>query len=292
MISRVGFFSVLFLALLLSTTLNAQKKKERQVRRLETDANQLYESKLYNEALDAYLLLDSLSPNNPEYQFRIGLIYYHSIDKDKSLDYFLDAIQNGKKDPNLDFYLARAYHFNLKFDSAVHYYTIALNSPDSFERFNKKDRAEIEKYIQDCKLAEQYVNEPVITPIENIGAPINSPFPDYVPLVNANENMIIFTSRRPDTKGRSVDNTGVFMEDVYISRRNRDGSWSEPTNDLNFNTPGHDACVGLNPDGSKIICIGQIMVEIFISVKYNMMSGVSLNPFQRSILPIGSQAPV
>ena len=253
MISRVGFFSVLFFALLLSTTVNAQKKKERQVRRLETDASQLYESKLYNEALDAYLLLDSLSPNNPEYQFRIGLIYYHSIDKDKSLDYFLDAIQNGKEDPNLDFYLARAYHFNLKFDSAVHYYSVALNSPDSFERFNKKDRAEIEKYIQDCKLAEQYVNEPVITPIENIGAPINSPFPDYVPLVNASENMIIFTSRRPDTKGRSVDNTGVFMEDVYISRKNRDGSWSEPTNDLNFNTPGHDACVGLSPDGSKII---------------------------------------
>jgi outer membrane protein OmpA-like peptidoglycan-associated protein len=253
MISRVGFFSVLLFALLFSTTSNAQKKRERQIARLETDADQLYESKFYGEALDAYLLLDSLSPNNSEYQFRIGLIYYHSIDKDKSLNFFLDAIQNGKVDPDLDFYLARAYHFNLKFDSAVHYYNIALNAPDSYNRFNKKERTEIEKYIQDCQLAEQYVNEPVITPIENVGAPVNSPFPEYVPLVNANEDMIIFTSRRPDTKGRSVDNTGLFMEDVYISRKNLDGSWSDPTNDLKFNTPDHDACVGLSPDGAKLI---------------------------------------
>ena len=253
MISRMGFFFVLFFALFLSTTLKAQKKKERQVARLETAANQMYESELYGEALDTYLLLDSLSPNNPEYQFRIGNIYYHSIDKAKSLSYFLDAIKNGKTDPNLDFYLARAYHFNLKFDSAVHYYNVALSAPDSYDKFDKKERIEIEKYIQDCQLAEQYIKEPVITPIENLGEPINSPFPEYVPLMNASEDMLIFTSRRPNTTGKSVDNSGLFMEDVYISRLNRDGTWSEPDNDLKFNTPGHDACVGLNQDGTKLI---------------------------------------
>jgi outer membrane protein OmpA-like peptidoglycan-associated protein len=253
MISRVGFFFVLFFALFLSTTLKAQKKKERQIARLETAANQMYESELYGEALDTYLLLDSLSPDNPEYQFRIGIIYYHSIDKAKSLDYFLDAIQNGKTDPNLDFYLARAYHFNLKFDSAVHYYDIALKAPDSFNRFDQKERLEIEKYIQDCTLAEQYIKEPVITPIDNFGAPINSPYPEYVPLMNATEDMIIFTSRRPNTTGKSIDPSGLFMEDVYISNLNRDGTWSEPDNDLKFNTPDHDACVGLSPDGSKLI---------------------------------------
>ena len=253
MVSRLGCFFVLFFALLFSTTLNAQKKKERQVHRLETDASQLYDSKLYGEALGAYLLLDSLSPDNPEYQFRIGLIYYHSIDKAKSLNYFLDAIRNGKTDPNLDFYLARAYHFNLKFDSAIHYYQIALNAPDSLYQFNRKERLEIEKYIQDCQLAEQYIKEPVITPIENIGAPVNSPFPEYVPLVNADEDMIIFTSRRSNTTGKSIDNSGLFMEDVYISKKNRDGTWSDPDNSLKFNTDGHDACVGLSPNGSKLI---------------------------------------
>jgi outer membrane protein OmpA-like peptidoglycan-associated protein len=43
------------------------------------------------------------------------------------------------------------------------------------------------------------------------------------------------------------------MEDVYISRKNIDGTWSDPTNDLKFNTPDHDACVGLSPDGDKLI---------------------------------------
>ena len=253
MISRVGCFSVLFFALLISTTLNAQKKKERQVRRLETDASQLYESNLYSEALDAYLLLDSLSPNNPENQFRIGVIYYHSIDKAKSLSYFLDAAKNGKIDPNLEYYLARAYHFNLNFDSAVFYYVKALNAPDTVRNIDKKQRVDIEKLIQDCQLAEQFTKDPMITPINNIGKPINSPYPEYVPLVNANEDVIIFTSRRSNTTGSRQDNTGMFMEDIYISTRNKDGSWTEPDNDLKFNTPDHDACVGLSQDGTKLI---------------------------------------
>jgi len=194
MILRVGFFSVLFLALLLSTTVFAQKKKERQLRRLETDASQLYESKLYSEALDYYLLLDSLSPNNPEYEFRIGVIYYHSIDKVKSLSYFLEAVQNGKVDPNIDYYLARAYHFNLDFDSAIYYYEKALKAPDSVRSIDMEQEFEIEKHIQDCQLAEQFTKDPLITPIDNIGSPINSPFPEYVPLITANEDMVIFTS--------------------------------------------------------------------------------------------------
>jgi outer membrane protein OmpA-like peptidoglycan-associated protein/tetratricopeptide (TPR) repeat protein len=253
MISRVGFFFVLFFALLLSTTVYAQKKKERKIRRLETDAKQLYESNLYNEALDYYLLLDSLSPNNPEYTFRIGVIYYHSIDKAKSLNYFLEAVQNGKIDPNIDYYLARAYHFNLNFDSAVYYYVKALNAPDTVRVIDKDQRLDIEKHINDCQFAERFTRDPIITPIDNIGSPVNSPFPEYVPLITENEDMIIFTSRRPNTTGKNLDSYGMYMEDVYISRKNRDGSWSEPDNNLNINTPDHDACVGLNPDGSKII---------------------------------------
>lgn len=250
MCSRGGFFFVVVTILFISTTVKAQKKFERQVRRLETAADQMYESKLYSEALDMYLVLDSISPDNPEYPFRIGVIYYHSIDKAKSLNYFLDAIRNGKSDPNLDFYLARAYHFNLMFDSAVYYYEKSLDIPDSVKTVDKNQKIETDKYIRDCELAEHYIRNPLLTPIVNVGMPVNSIYPEYVPLVSANEDLIIFTSRRPNTTGGNMDQGGIYLEDIYISKKQRDGSWSDPTNDLIFNTPEHDACVGLNPDGT------------------------------------------
>ncbi len=246
----------LFLCLFLFTGFHvtiAQKKQERHIRRLETEADQLYQSKLWSEALDLYLHLDSLNSDNPEYQFRLGVIYYHSIDKSKSLEYFVDAVSNGKVDPNLDYYLARAYHFNLSFDSAVHYYKRALQVSDTTATISNQQRFEIEKHIQDCQLAARFIEDPLLTPIKNVGEPINSSFPEYVPLVSKDEGMMIFTSRRPNTTGRNVDMQGLFMEDIYISYKDDRDSWSEPVNDLKFNTPDHDACVGLSADGKTLI---------------------------------------
>ena len=226
---------------------------EKRISRLEKEASQLYDSKLWGEALDLYLLLDSLRPDNVEYQFRLGVIYYNSIDKAKSLKYFLNAIENGKQDPNLDFYLARAYHFNLDFNRAIQYYEKALSARETTASISENQRQEIKKHIEDCKLAARYTREPLLTPIVNVGEPVNSPFPEYVPLITADENMMIFTSRRPNTTGKDLDQQGMFMEDIYISYRNDQGEWTEPDNNLKFNTREHDACVGLSPDGKKLI---------------------------------------
>lgn len=251
----INHYLLIFLlaCLFLSFPSFSQKRLEKQINRLELEASQLYDSKLWREAKDLYLLLDSLSPDNPEYQFRLGVIYYNSIDKAKCLPYFLDAVNNGKSDPNIDFYLARAYHFNLEFNRAIDYYEKALKEDDAVSGLNQEQKQEIRKHIEDCKFAAQFIRDPLLTPIVNIGEPINSPYPEYVPLITANEDMMIFTSRRPNTTGKSVDQQGFFMEDVYISLRDENGAWTEPDNNLKFNTKEHDACVGLSPDGKELI---------------------------------------
>lgn len=243
----------LLACLFLSFPSFGQKRLEKQIRRLEMEAGQLYESKLWGEAMDVYNLLDSLSPGNPEYQFRLGVIYYHSIDKAKCLPYFQEAVKNGKSDPNINFYLGRAYHFNLDFNRAIEYYEKALKEDEVKSTMNQEQKLEIRKHIEDCKLAAQFIQEPLLTPIENVGEPINSPYPEYVPLLTADENTMIFTARRPNTTGKGVDQQGIYMEDVYISHRKPNGEWTEPDNNLKFNTKDHDACVGLSPDGKKLI---------------------------------------
>jgi hypothetical protein len=152
----------------------------------------------------------------------------------------------------IDFYLGRAYHFNLDFNKAIEFYEKRAEVENQ-DGIAKEQRQEIEKHIEDCKLAAQYTRNPLLTPITNIGEPVNSPFPEYVPLITAGEDMMIFTSRRPDTTGKRRDQNGQFMEDIYISYRKADGEWTEPDNDLAFNTNEHDACVGLSQDGKKLI---------------------------------------
>jgi outer membrane protein OmpA-like peptidoglycan-associated protein len=245
----IFLLACLFLSFHSYTNKILYKKKKR----LETEAGQLYESELWGEAKDTYLLLDSINPGNPEYQFRLGVIYYNSINKAKCLPYFQEAVRNGKSDPNINFYLARAYHFNLDFNQAIDYYEKALREDEAASTMTRKQKQEIRKHIEDCKLAAQFIQDPLLTPIENIGEPINSPYPEYVPLLTANEDMMIFTSRRPNTTGKSVDRHGQYMEDVYISHRMENGEWTEPDNNLNFNTRQHDACVGLSPDGKKLL---------------------------------------
>ncbi len=264
----------LLACLFLSFPSFSQKRMEKQIKRLETEAGQLYDSKLWGEAMDAYLLLDSLNPGNPEYQFRLGVIYYHSIDKAKCLPYFQEAVKNGKSDPNINFYLARAYHFNLDFNRAIDYYEKALEVDEAATSMTREQKQEIRKHIEDCKLAAQYVQDPLLTPIENIGEPINSPYPEYVPLITANEDMMIFTARKPNTTGKSVDQEGIYMEDVYISHRMGNGKWTEPDNNLKFNSKEHDACVGLSPDGQKIILYrsdngGDLYISDFDGTKWS-----------------------
>jgi hypothetical protein len=58
----VNHYLLIFLlsGMFLSNPSFSQKKMENQINRLETEAGQLYDSKLWNEAMDIYLLLDSL----------------------------------------------------------------------------------------------------------------------------------------------------------------------------------------------------------------------------------------
>jgi Tol biopolymer transport system component len=57
------------------------------------------------------------------------------------------------------------------------------------------------------------------TEVENLGAPINTEFDEYDPFVAPDESYLIFVSSRPGSLGK---------DDLYISFKKDDGSWSPP----------------------------------------------------------------
>jgi len=64
---------------------------------------------------------------------------------------------------------------------------------------------------------------------------------------------LYFTSRRDNTTGGGIDEDGKYFEDIYVCTKQANGTWSEPKQlGAPINTPDHDACIGLSPDGQKL----------------------------------------
>jgi outer membrane protein OmpA-like peptidoglycan-associated protein/tetratricopeptide (TPR) repeat protein len=220
----------------------------------------------YAEALPVFLDLYLQDSTNMNLAFKLGVCYLNSrTERVQSIYYFKKAVtavtddyrETSHKERNTPIisyeFLGDAYHWNYQFDKAMEMYEkfIALIS----KSVNKNDSVIIEtnRKIQMCKTGKLLVANPVKIKIENMGDAINSPYPDYSPVLSADQNTIFFTSRRPGSTGGLKDDEGNFMEDIYTSNKT-DSGWSNVKNiGSPINTDGHEATVGLSPDGQTIL---------------------------------------
>ena len=206
----------------------------------------------HNEALEYLLKAYQFNPNNADLNYKIGICYLNTSYKEKALEH-IEKAYNIKRDvhSDLNLYLARAYHLNLKFDSAIIYYKSFINSLET----NKKTKyiEEINKYIQECNNGKELIKDTVKVMIDNLGSTINSIYPDYGPVINADESMLIFTSRRNTNTGEMRDpESGKYYEDIYIAYLEDWGQWKLEQPGEPINSIYHDAAIGLSPDGQTL----------------------------------------
>lgn len=203
-------------------------------------------------ALDFYLKVYQYVPNNAMLNYKIGNCYLHSIQKEKSLDYLKKAYSlNPAIQPDVVYLLARSYHYNTDFDKAIEFYSKYRNmlSPSQLQ----EKRKDLDKKIQECNNGKELIKNSVRVFIDNLGPQINTTAPEYSPLISADESMLLFTSRRPDTYGGGADpDDNLFFEDIYVSYNDGNG-WSLAKNiGKPLNTKNNDATVGLSPDGTQL----------------------------------------
>ena len=206
----------------------------------------------YNEALDYYLKANLFNPDNAELNYKIGVCYLYTADKDKAVEH-LEKAYRLKSDVTEDitYYLGMAYHQNFDFDQAINFYRKYL---DVLNPRNKdKYLNEINKKIGECKNGKEIVKDTVKVIIDNLGETVNSIYPDYAPVISADESMLIFTSRRPTNIGELRDPmTGKFFEDIYIAYLEEWGNWLLTQPGAPLNDKYHDAAIGLSPDGQTL----------------------------------------
>ena len=208
-------------------------------------------------AKEMYVQAADLDPSNIKANWMAGKLYIETINKDKALKYFqqVQAI-----DPNyrfdIDFQIGRAYHYGFDFDGAIEHYEKYKKKYYAKSKYRGKDRTRlvtVDRKLFECKNAKAIISRPTQYSIESIGEEINSPWPDYAPVISEDESVMIFTSRRQeDNSSSDVDSDNFYFEEIYISRK-EGGKWGQAKNiGAPINTTYHDANIALSADGNRL----------------------------------------
>src|ERR1035437_5888291 len=211
-------------------------------------------SVFYRQAIDPYLLANKFNPNNALLNYKIGKSYLYSNYKLKSIPYLEKALQlNPNVDPQIHLVLGKAYHLDMQWDKAIAEFKLFEKTLTNVSEA-KELIENVNKQIEECSYGKELVKSPIRVFIDNVGPEINSQYPDYGPVINADESVMLFTSRRPNTTGGGIDpNINEPFEDIYISTKKGD-KWSPAQNmGKPINTDDHDANSGFSADGQKFL---------------------------------------
>jgi outer membrane protein OmpA-like peptidoglycan-associated protein/tetratricopeptide (TPR) repeat protein len=208
----------------------------------------------FKMALTEYLAANAFNPNSATCNFRIAVCYYNiASQKMMGLIYAEKAAKlNPSVDPELNYYLGRLYHLQARWDNAITAYRSYHTMLSADLSKNRDKIADMDRKIKECVNGKEFEKNPQRVFIDNIGDGVNGSFPEYTPIITADEATMMFTSRRSNSTGLQKDPDGQFYEDIYQSNF-VNGKWSTPINlGKPVNSEDHDATAGISTDGQKL----------------------------------------
>ncbi|MBC7696607.1 MAG: OmpA family protein [Burkholderiales bacterium] len=284
--NKIFIFCLLFIARIGQAQSNKALYREKF-----TEGNYLLLENNYVLALKNFKEAYQIDSSSANINYKLGLCYLQSpSEKYKAIYHLEKAVQNvihnyspenvnEKRASDLSYYyLGEAYRLNYNFIASYVYFK---KFKDLIGDRNAELTADLDKQLQSNTNAQEFTKDTAKVRIVNLGDSINSTFPDYSPVVSADESTLIFTSRRPESTGGEKTDDNQYLEDIYISNKRKDGNWSEakPIGST-INTIGNEASVGLSPDGTKLF----VYVDINGGdIYYSNLEGEKWSP----LLPLG-----
>ncbi|SMG50306.1 WD40-like Beta Propeller Repeat [Marivirga sericea] len=260
MIYKFRFFLVFLLSVAFAFNLKAQEPNPELAKEFLFTAEEiLKETKALNQAVEMYKLAAETDPNSVEANYKTGDTYLQITDKAKATQYLLRAYQLDS-DYKFDmlYKIGSAYQYGYEFDKAIDYYKQYKQKLESNTGYKGADRTpmyEVDRRIEESNTGKRLVADPVNYSITSVGTAINSESWDFAPVVNADETVMIFTSRRGPDQGNLNENVfddNFYYEDIFISKKSG-GEWQTAENiGPVVNTRFHDSNFGFAPDGKTL----------------------------------------
>jgi hypothetical protein len=205
---------------------------------------------IQEDYVPAAIIYERVLEANPAHQLsnlRLGICKLNTRNEQRNALVYLERARELNTIEAL-YYIGVSLHFHERFDDAISAITAYRETKD--EAIPAPEVDKLESMILRAKAA--YAN-PSRIKIRNMGANINSKYPDYVPLITGNGDWLYFTSRRQGGISNTLDPNGEFFEDIYYSQR-VDGEWLPATNiGEPVNSDSHDATVSISPSGNQML---------------------------------------
>lgn len=248
----------LFIAVLLISGLTAsfsQTTNTKKWRKTENDSMQnallLYEEGNYLLALPIYEKLYTAHPKEEYLKYCYGKCALQRSDKhETALVLLTEVYEKNNKVDNIEYDLAKANHYNYKFDEALVFVEKVLAN----KKANPETKTSARQLKQYCNNAKNFYSNPTSAQIKNAGIILNTENDEYVPVISADESVMLFTYRGKESNGglqnafQRPDPNGIYYEDVFQSLKEND-NWTTPTPVKTINTNSHDAAIALSADG-------------------------------------------
>ena len=248
--------SILLITIIFSQIIVAQSFKK-----LYKESFKYLEVNDYKHALPILFQMLEMKPENANTNFSIGNCLMNTSHREhESIPYYEKAMEgltigyrignHREKKAPLDVIelLGRAYHKNYDFEKAIDKFEFYSNF---LAEDNWDDKRANNRRIRQSKYAMELQSKPVdidIVPIKSV----NSKYSEYRPKVNAEENIMYFTSRRPGGSSELLDDEGKYYEDIYFSEKKLN-VWTEPVlvQDL-INVQENSSCIFLSSDAQMM----------------------------------------
>ncbi len=248
---------LLSLALLICFSVVGQERKQvRQEHKAFVKALHYAESDDYERAIAAFSTLVKQSPSFVEAYLHLGLCYLNTNHGAESAIVVLkDGLGRLSADEQStalgqDFFLAlgEAYQMSLLPDSALLIYDVLLSKTDPNDNTFIQ---QIEQEIQNCENAKVFLVNPIRLTIKNLGEEVNSKYDDHSPLVNVYEDILLFTSRRRESRLPELPD-GQYPEKVYVSVNDKQHWQKAKLLNVFFKNQIHESGLSLSADGKTL----------------------------------------
>lgn len=217
----------------------------------------LKSTKVVTQAREQFEMAANLDPENIWANYMAGQTFLQTINKERAARYFLRVYE---QDPNfrydLLYSIGKGFQYGQKFEDALNYFNKYKEKTLSDVNYRGKDKIplrEVERRIEECQNGLEYAKNPKHYAIVNISEKVNSIWPDYGPVLNEDETILIFTTRRQeDNINENVDSDNFYFEDVFYSEK-INGEWSYAKNiQAPINDSYHNSNLALSADGNTL----------------------------------------
>ncbi len=211
----------------LLTVISGFSQYTKEIKRAFLDGEYFLAMEAYRDALDGYLKVYKVAPDNANINYRIGLCYLNIPGKkEKAIPYLEKAVKNTTQSykegsikeeqapPDAWFFLGTAYFLQYRLDDAkkcYEKYLTVMSSTDSL------DIDYIKQQIAAVDRTRDYMAHPIAFKLDNLGKLVNNANQNFDAVVSGDESTLIYV-------------TSLKFYDAIFYSRNKNGQWKAPRN--------------------------------------------------------------